>query len=700
MRTRNIHHGAALLAAAAVSSSFPSTAASPAASNPCRRVSESWAAQIGSGVETPMVDAALAYKCVTSVPIAQEQALKFIDELVPYLEWQSDQAWKKNPPMSYTYPGYDMWAELATIRAGIELGKYKTEYDWQNDLFIRVFGPGHDGHMYIFPDLLDVFRWQRQAALVSISEDGLKLPVIKVYQDVISSPKDASVVTHINGKDAVTYIEDFVNQVGENQDRDANYNMMFYSRAQAAVYKTLGHYHRGGRPQFVYPGETTTLTFQNGSVVEMRNSAQVTGNWTGVVDSKTFFAKLCPNALPGSGKPAANLNSKEKPGPTGEEARLMSSADEPRLPGYPKPVAITSDKSASGYFLEEPGFEDVAVIVLTSMSVSAASSQKTVQDFYAAAKRAGKNKLVVDVQVNEGGFIAYAYDMFRQLFPDIVQDVLGRRRLSPGFAATAKGTSEICHNFDPVATEEEDDEDKMFLCQSPFYYGYDLDSTLHKFKTHAQKYTPYDLNSDKFTNLTAWDLADITDTSSPKYGWGFNVTGYGNLLNFTRPFSRPDDIVMLLDGYCSSSCTIFAQCMVHDAGVKTISIGGRPRKGPMQGVGGVKGSHVYGHTDIQRYTGIVKGRLKSNNSAIVKELERYTNYIPSRTRWMSVNMLDSYLPGSRDSGPPSQFVTENSHCRMFWTQDMVDSPAAVWKAAAKAAFKGGKCAAGGFDKRA
>ncbi|KAM0492336.1 hypothetical protein ACHAP8_010023 [Fusarium lateritium] len=680
MKTRNIHHGVALLAVILC----PFTFASPATSNPCRRVGEFWAAQIKSGIETPKVDAALAYQCVTSVPIAQEQALKFIDELVPYLEFQSDQAWKKNPPKSYNYPGYDMWAELSTIRSGIGSGKYKTEYDWQNDLFMRVFGPGHDDHMHIYPDLLDVFRWERQVALGSISEDGLKLPVIKVYQDVISSPKDASAVTHINGKDAVTYIEDFVNKVGENQDLDANYNMMFYSRAQ----------------EFVYPGEATTLNFQNGTRLEMKNSAQITGNWTDVVDSKTFFAKLCLNALSNGEQPGSNVASHKKPGPTGEEARLVLTADETRLPGYPKPVAITSDKSASGYFLEGPEFEDVAVLVLTGMSMVATPSQKTVQDFYTAAKRAGKTKLVVDLQVNEGGFISFAYDMFRQLFPDIVQDVQGRRRLSPGLTAMAKGASKVCRNFDPVATEEEDDEDKMLLCQSPFYYGYDLDSTLHKFKTHAQKYTPHTFNGDKFTNLTVWDLGDITDTSSPHYGFGFNVTGYGNRLNFTRPFNGPEDIVLLFGGYCSSSCTIFAQCMIHEAGVKTISIGGRPREGPMQGVGGVKGSHVYGHEDIKRYAGYVKNKLDSNSSAVLKEMDRYTNYIPSRTRCMAVNMLDFYLPEDRGSGPPSQFVTEYSECRMFWTQDMVDSPVDVWKAAAKAAFNGGKCAAGGFNKRA
>ncbi|KAF5676578.1 pyridine nucleotide-disulfide oxidoreductase family [Fusarium heterosporum] len=171
----------------------------------------------------------------------------------------------------------------------------------------------------------------------------------------------------------------------------------------------------------------------------------------------------------------------------------------------------------------------------------------------------------------------------------------------------------------------------------------------------------------RFTNLTAWNLGEGTDTSSPSFGWGFDVTRFGDHLDFTRPSSGADDILLLPDGYWSSSCTVFAQCVFHDAGVKIISIGGRPCNGPMQSVGGVKSSHVYGHTDIRRYIDIVKDRLPSNDAAILKYLDRHTDYIPNRIRYMAVNMLDSNLPGSRDNDPPAQFVTEYANCDMLWT---------------------------------
>lgn len=244
MMHSSINARTALLATVAITAALAS-----AQTHPCGRVGELWAAHHASAAGNPIVDAALAHECLTSVPIIKDAALKFIDELVPYLEWQTDLSYKRNPPKGYFYPAHDLWAEVADIRAKIASDVYETEYSWQSDFFMRVIGPGHDGHMYLYPDLLATVHWQRGVALVSVSKDGLELPVIKVYEDVVSNSSDASIVAQINGKDAVVYIEDWVNQVGENQDRDANYNMMFYSKAQEAAFRTRGNYHSGGRPK-------------------------------------------------------------------------------------------------------------------------------------------------------------------------------------------------------------------------------------------------------------------------------------------------------------------------------------------------------------------------------------------------------------------------------------------------------------------
>jgi hypothetical protein len=55
----------------------------------------------------------------------------------------------------------------------------------------------------------------------------------------------------------------------------------------------------------------------------------------------------------------------------------------------------------------------------------------------------------------------------------------------------------------------------------------------------------------------------------------------------TQPFPVKN-IVILTDGICASACSIFTEFMTRQAGVKTIVVGGRPRNGPMQAIGGTK----------------------------------------------------------------------------------------------------------------
>ena len=51
--------------------------------------------------------------------------------------------------------------------------------------------------------------------------------------------------------------------------------------------------------------------------------------------------------------------------------------------------------------------------------------------------------------------------------------------------------------------------------------------------------------------------------------------------------------MILYDGYCASTCTIFSELMRQQGGVKTIALGGRPNKDIIQAVGGVKGTNDF-----------------------------------------------------------------------------------------------------------
>lgn len=237
---------AAALAAAvkAVSAQTPT--------EPCAIVSSAWAAQIAA-TATPTVEASVAYECLNSVPIHKEEALRYIASSRPYIEWQSDTIFKKNPPSEYFYPPHDIWGVLDQIGADIKADKYDNEYAWQQDLYIKLFGPAHDGHFVSYPDVLtNAIEWQRPYALVSISDspDGAT-PEIKIYEDVISSPDTASVVKKINGEDAESFLSKWVFAVSGNQDADAAYNSLFYEKAYEAEVSSTGYFHNGGRTRFV-----------------------------------------------------------------------------------------------------------------------------------------------------------------------------------------------------------------------------------------------------------------------------------------------------------------------------------------------------------------------------------------------------------------------------------------------------------------
>ncbi|KAI8958307.1 hypothetical protein F5Y11DRAFT_43525 [Daldinia sp. FL1419] len=661
--------------------------AAPSSTEPCAIVSASWAAQI-STTPTPTVEASIAYECLNSVPIDKDGALKFINELEPYVEWQSDTAFKKHPPAGYSYPPTDLWATIDDVKADITANKYPNEYAWQSDLYNKLFGPAHDGHFVVYPDALSsAVEWQRPLALVSISEEGPdgSAPVIKVYDDVISGAKTASSVKLINGVDAATYIEDWINQAAGNQDADAAYNSMFFEKAFVAELKNQGYFQTGGRVRYIYPGNITSFAFENGTVLDLPNLARLKNSWAGVVDGPSFFKTFCSGANAQAQATSATT--------TASSATATPTATSAVPTGYPSPVIVAGDSSISGYFIDQPGFEDVAVLVMLSFSPEdPVEFQRVAQDFYAAAVKAGKKKLVVDVQANGGGYIFLGYDGFRQLFPDIVQEGLGRWRQHPGFAAVSTVFSEISADFDPDTAPP----DIINAYESVFNWRYDLNITNGKFKSYEDKFAPQEFGGDTYTNLMQWDFDDPLSTINDTYGFGTDITGYRSRRNFTRPFGGPENVVLLLDGYCASTCTLFAEFLRSNAGVKSIAMGGRPtKKGLIQGVGGVKGSQSYGFEDV--YLQAVTARRHTNDSAILETLGKYTTYVTERSTAASLNVKDQILHSYLDDGIPAQFVVEESDCRLWWTAPMVTDITEQWKAAATAAFKGGKCAYGAID---
>ncbi|KAG9239743.1 peptidase s41 family protein [Amylocarpus encephaloides] len=682
--TYRISSACSCIAASATSSS---TTASPTATgSACAIVSRLSSSQRATAPEaTPTVPAKIAQECLSSVPVAKDAGLKLVDALVPYVEWQSDLAWLKDPPSTYFYPPHDVLAYLAKVKSNLQNDVYPNEEEFELDLY-NVFAKAHDGHLVFYPDVLsNGLRWVKPTSLVSVSKDGSSIPKIYLRDDIQTSASTAVAITKINGVDATTYLEDFIFSASFNQDADAAYNTLFYSKPFAGSGSSPdGLWSTGGRTRFVSPGDNTTYTFEDGTSSTLQNIARVLGNWEGVTDGPSFFRKFAPGAF-------TTFNRLNTPA-------VESPAVGPVVPGYPPPVVLLPDLSIGGYYLEDEGFEDVAVLSVLNFEPDLPSDfQNLAQTFFAQAKAAGKTKLVIDLSVNGGGYILQGYDLFRQLFPQIIQDGYSRLRESETFNEVAHVFSDIV--APPFNPRTSNDASLISVYDTFFNYRYDYNLTNIPFPSFEAKFGPVELRGDKFTELLRWNLDDPITTINETFGMGMDITGYGSRKNFTQPFAA-EDIIMLTDGYCASTCTLFSEFMRTQAGVKVIAMGGRPDTKDIQAIGGVKGAQILGFSSIfAQVRAAIQYAPFTNPPNDVTALKGVSLYPISRSVGNGINIRDNILPGNVDDGLPSQFVYEPADCRLYYTPAMVNDITEMWKTAATSAFDGGKCVAGGIKKR-
>ncbi|CAK7232613.1 hypothetical protein SEUCBS140593_008320 [Sporothrix eucalyptigena] len=677
-----------------------SVSASPTATEPCALASSAWAAQTSADPFAAVsIPAELAYNCLKSVPLHKDMAVQLVDAIEPYLEWQTDAAYKADPPADYFYPAYDMFAALAEVRANLLNNVYDSEYAFQIDLYLKVFGQGHDGHFVMYPDLLSrAFIYTRQRSLVSVSDDG-GLPVIKVYEDVVADPETASAVVQINGVDAVKYIEDTIYTASFNQDPDAAYNSMFFSKAVFGAGEGSGYFSGGGRIRFNYQGPTTTFTFANGTNATFTNTASVLSSLDGITDGESMFNTFCygANEFKAAGNsPTSSSASPYTPSSTSSVVSSPTASSGVIVPGFPAPVDITDDAIVSCYFLDGYGFEDVAVISLLAFeSESPAEFQAVTKNCIAQARAAGKTKLVVDFSANGGGYILQGYDFFRQLFPRIVQDGFSRWKANDAFVALSHIISDDVATLDPYTSNNAA---LIGEYETWFDVRYDLNLEDEPFPSFASKFGPYVYQNTNYTAITRWNLNDTLTTTNSTFGMGIEITGYGSLAatpSTQQPFAA-DDIVLLYDGFCASTCTLASEMLRIQGGVKSIAMGGRPTEGLIQGVGGIKGAQTLAFSDVYSYAS--SGVQSAENDEQRQALARYNELPILRSSAAALNTRDQILRGNVEDGLPAQYVVEEADCRLYWTAAMATDVTAVWKAAAQAAFSGGKCAAGSIPQ--
>jgi hypothetical protein len=665
-------------------------------SAPCAQVSEYMYGD-GTTVVKTEVPAGVAFACLDSVPFNATAGKLLIAALRPYIDWQSTLTQLKNPPAEYVekvQPPIDIIQGLDQINSKIDAGNFISEYDFGWSLYTLIQS-AHDGHFTYVPDIVgSIFTFGRPVPLVSVSEDGVQLPAVFAFADVIGSQfknisYTPSPVVQIDGTDVFEWLEDW-SQLGSLQDRDALYNNVFYELAQISLGGSgsgTGTFTGGGRGRFVYPGGETTLKFANGTEYTMQNYARAIINFRNITTGEELARRWISY---GAGVSEAHVQSLDT-----EQTQRVSTTTLTvtggAAPGYPPAIVPGPQNLINGFFIDAPGYENVAVLQVPNfVGVTAyeIGFQRVTQDFIPKALAAGKTKLIIDVQANGGGTILQGYDLFKQLFPDEDPYGANRFRAIEAIDLIGKATSSVASRGPRVEGGNATIENAQ---TSWFDYHTDMTVDGNPFSSWAEKYGPVEVNGDKYTTLSRWNLSDVY---VPFFSGGINITGYGPLANITGPPKfKPENIVIVTDGYCASTCTIFAEFLTQQTGVKTIAMGGRSNKNPIQAIGGVKGVNNYAFGYIQNIAQTAVRYDRSLNSSILKR--DYYNDVPfARAYSAGVNNRDG-LRRNDTSGVALQFVYEEADCRLYYTPEMTVDITAVWKSAADAQWGNGKCVSGG-----
>ena len=286
------------------------------------------------------------------------------------------------------------------------------------------------------------------------------------------------------------------------QDLDAQYNALFYNPAIGPKGQAEGY--RNG--PLTRHNDTSSYMFENGTRLDL--NAFVTFPFdVDLPDSGTKILKRLLQPLPS----LSSLSSSSKTNDTESFAMLN---------GSPFPTVQHSLGIVSGYFLNETGNSNAAVLKIASFETTTRKSvtefQETVFKFLRKCQVAGKKKLIVDVRGNGGGKLLLGYDLFKQLFPQIVPysghrlrgskaaDILGRIASSgPG---QRNSTNRLAVSF----------------CNARVQFHL---SNTSVFRSWEQLYPPLHKHNDLYSKIASWQSSNAR--FSERFG-GVIVSGYAN----------------------------------------------------------------------------------------------------------------------------------------------------------------------------
>ncbi|CAG8416334.1 unnamed protein product [Penicillium salamii] len=590
------------------------------------------------------------------MPLDEGRAVSFVEEYRKYLQFQSTIEILPNPPAGYLMPPTDLLGGLDEIQVKAAIGFYSNQYDFDTAIS-DLLKSAYDGHLSIQLCSLQVFWGKIDMPLVSISSNGTALPQVYTYSDALQLQDESSIspIVSINGQDVTEYML----SIGDSsQDWDALYNGQFKSLAQSLNFNGSTDGFEGSFTSGAGKSAYHTVGFANGSTSVVETT--VTVNTFPYENGTSLWESYC---LP-----------QESSDETSEDSSNSTSSLNLEAPdGYPEPVIREKANRILGFLPDSKGLEDTAVLVVptfvdavgdVTITNGTAEFARIARDFISNATSAGRTRMIIDLSGNGGGVITSGLNLFRLFFPntDIYTAARWRAHESVDLAGQAAdlllgpSDSSWLNWKSQVKPDQKTD-----------------------FESWKDLFGPHDILGIPSSSLIAYDNFSMSSTSESP------ISGYGDIdLDPAEPAFKAEDIIL--------------------ASVRTIAFGGRPSHGPMQGMGGVKGSQVYRLKDISDIVEIATPVIQENSNSsdpIVapEDMDHFNDIFPIPLSDFPltlttgfVNLLNAFKPTNHSL--PRQFIYEAAECRRYFTLDNIIAPETLWASAADAMFYGGDCVPG------
>jgi hypothetical protein len=512
-------------------------------------------------------------------------------------------------------------------------------------------------------------------------------------------------VTHINGIDVVDYLTRYAELNSQGYlEPHADWNSLMDSPVNDILGR-LGGFQSGK----LYPGDDLNFTLQGQSPVDtywlsLFNDLHDTGPLTTGGDFYNFFVLgLVPASYNATNWwerfPVDNSTSNDTSDSSNDSYPLVNCSSTsqnwcnssrgafPDMPSIAQ-LDLSGEGSGvvSGYIYDDISTGVLSLPTFAQFGNSTEYFQEAVAAFINNATAKNTSHIIIDLQQHEGGSVYLAFQTFKQLFPTI-----------DPYAATRIRSHRLANILGNTYTDWWDGLEKNL--------GDGANANNYEYYASSEWVVTNRINTATGTNFTSWNDYSVPGgpvinrndafSNSQRYNLSdeiFDASSFDNWVPFgygiakpTEPLQSfqhwaPKDIVILTDGLCSSSCALFVEMMTHQAGVRTITVGGRPISGPMQAVAGTRGARVYSADAIDDDMTYVKDNV--GNEALY-------NSLPNRSdtgmfiTYAGLNIADQVR---KDDPVPLQFKYEAADCRLYYTLANIYNMSRLWHDVAAAAW--------------